>query len=151
MEGWHLTKPSTIEIKGVKGMGKRAVIYARVSTDEQAEKGYSLPHQLEECRKYAYAHNIKVVGEMVDDFSGSTLERPGFTKMASVGQFLAQAPHSMQAFRSVIWAFPCLTLKMRWGQTSSQLPQPIHFSSDNRKIAVSSRYLKPFKIILLVK
>ena len=32
---------------------KRAVLYARVSTDDQADKGYSLPSQLDACRKYA--------------------------------------------------------------------------------------------------
>ena len=31
---------------------KSAAIYARVSTDEQG-KGYSLPTQLEACRRYA--------------------------------------------------------------------------------------------------
>ena len=32
---------------------KRAILYARVSTDDQADKGYSLPSQLEHGRKYA--------------------------------------------------------------------------------------------------
>ena len=34
-------------------MCKRAVLYARVSTDDQADKGYSLPSQFEAMRKYA--------------------------------------------------------------------------------------------------
>jgi predicted site-specific integrase-resolvase len=34
-------------------MTKRAVLYARVSTDDQSDKGYSLPSQLEAMRKYA--------------------------------------------------------------------------------------------------
>jgi DNA invertase Pin-like site-specific DNA recombinase len=32
---------------------KRAILYARVSTDEQARSGYSLRQQLERLRKYA--------------------------------------------------------------------------------------------------
>ncbi len=32
---------------------KRAVLYARVSTDEQARRGYSLAQQLEALREYA--------------------------------------------------------------------------------------------------
>ncbi|MCP4542617.1 MAG: recombinase family protein [Chloroflexi bacterium] len=58
---------------------KRAVLSARVSTDEQAEKGYSLPSQLEACRKYAELHGFSVVGEFTDDISGviPIAERPG--------------------------------------------------------------------------
>jgi site-specific DNA recombinase len=58
---------------------KRAVLMARVSTDEQTEKGYSLPTQLEACRKYADLHGVTVVGEFTDDISGITpiAERPG--------------------------------------------------------------------------
>ena len=62
-------------------MTKRAVIYIRVSTDEQAEKGYSLPHQTNECRRYALLNGFSVIEEIADDFSGATLERPGFLKL----------------------------------------------------------------------
>jgi len=60
---------------------KRAVIYIRVSTDEQAERGYSLPHQLSECRRYAALNDFSVVQEIYDDYSGATLERPGFSEL----------------------------------------------------------------------
>ncbi len=33
--------------------GRRAVLYARVSTDEQARSGYSLAQQIEALRDYA--------------------------------------------------------------------------------------------------
>jgi site-specific DNA recombinase len=58
---------------------KRAVLYARVSSDEQAEKGYSLPSQLEACRRYADVHGFTVVGEYQDDITGIApiAERPG--------------------------------------------------------------------------
>jgi DNA invertase Pin-like site-specific DNA recombinase len=32
---------------------KRAILYARVSTDEQARSGYSLAQQIEALREYA--------------------------------------------------------------------------------------------------
>ena len=59
-------------------MSKRTIIYARVSTDEQADKGYSLPSQLELCRKYAERLGFSVVAELSDDYSGATpvAERP---------------------------------------------------------------------------
>lgn len=60
---------------------KRAFIYARVSTSEQAERGYSLPSQLEACRRYAEANGYAVVGEFEDDYTGAELERPKFSMM----------------------------------------------------------------------
>jgi site-specific DNA recombinase len=56
---------------------KRAILYARVSTDEQAEKGFSLPSQLEACRKYAEQNGFVIAAEIPDDFSGTKLDRPG--------------------------------------------------------------------------
>jgi site-specific DNA recombinase len=50
---------------------KRAVIYARVSTDEQAEKGYSLPSQINQCRDYAHHNGFVVVAECADDYTGT--------------------------------------------------------------------------------
>ncbi len=65
-------------------MNKRAVIYARVSTDEQAEKGHSLPFQLEECREYASRLGFQVIREIIDNTSGASLDRPGFTLLESI-------------------------------------------------------------------
>ncbi len=60
-------------------MGKRTIIYGRVSTSDQSERGYSLPSQFEACRKYADAHDCSVVAEIQDDISGAVpfRERPG--------------------------------------------------------------------------
>jgi len=51
---------------------KRAILYARVSTDEQKDKGYSLPSQFEAMRKYASAQGFEIVAEHQDDYSGAT-------------------------------------------------------------------------------
>ncbi len=62
---------------------KRAIIYIRVSTDEQADKGYSLRHQEEYLRKYCEMNNILVVDLIKEDYSAKTFERPAFTAMLS--------------------------------------------------------------------
>jgi hypothetical protein len=49
---------------------------------------------------------------------------PERTLRASAGQFLAQAPHSMQASRFAISILPLVRLKTAWGQTSRHTPQP---------------------------
>jgi site-specific DNA recombinase len=57
---------------------KRAILYARVSTDEQARSGYSLAQQLEALREYAAKGGYGVLEEVSDPGqSGASLERPG--------------------------------------------------------------------------
>jgi site-specific DNA recombinase len=73
-------------------MSKRAIIYARVSTDEQ-RGNYSIPSQVAECKKYIEAKGYALVGNrfvdpetgqdaasgtpaFVDDYSSRELNRP---------------------------------------------------------------------------
>src|SRR4051812_38636743 len=57
---------------------KRAILYARVSTDEQARSGYSLAQQIEALREYAAREGYETLEEVVDPGqSGASLERPG--------------------------------------------------------------------------
>jgi hypothetical protein len=43
---------------------KRAILYARVSTDEQARSGYSLAQQIEALRAYAGQEGYEVIEEV---------------------------------------------------------------------------------------
>ncbi|MCO6498076.1 MAG: recombinase family protein [Chitinophagaceae bacterium] len=56
------------------------VIYTRVSTDEQAEKGYSLADQENRLRKYCEAKNYEIAQHFQDDHSAKTFNRPEFQK-----------------------------------------------------------------------
>jgi site-specific DNA recombinase len=61
---------------------KRAVLYARVSTDEQARSGYSLAQQIEALREYAAREGYEVLEEVKDaGQSGASLERPGMDRV----------------------------------------------------------------------
>jgi site-specific DNA recombinase len=61
---------------------RRAILYARVSTDEQARTGYSLAQQLEALREYAAREGLQVLEEVEDaGQSGATLERPGMDRV----------------------------------------------------------------------
>ena len=61
---------------------KRAILYARVSTDEQARSGYSLAQQLEALRDYANREGYEVLEEVQDPGqSGASLERPGMDRV----------------------------------------------------------------------
>ncbi len=71
-----------------------AAIYARVSTTDQADKGYSLPTQLEACQAMARLEGYAVPEShvFVDDYTGTSLNRPQFTQLRDlVRQRLVQA------------------------------------------------------------
>ncbi|HHY47732.1 MAG TPA: recombinase family protein, partial [Firmicutes bacterium] len=58
-----------------------AIVYCRVSTEDQARHGYSLIDQLDACKKKAQALGATEIIECVDEgISGSILERPGLTR-----------------------------------------------------------------------
>src|SRR5215211_7496136 len=64
------------------GPKKRAVLYARVSTNEQARSGYSLAQQIEALREYAAREGYEVLEEIIDPGqSGASLERPGMDRV----------------------------------------------------------------------
>lgn len=57
---------------------KRAIIYIRVSTDEQAEKGFSLRDQKAKLIQYAESNNIEVIKIFEEDYSAKTFDRPEY-------------------------------------------------------------------------
>lgn len=60
----------------------RAAIYARVSTREQAENGYSIEAQLRRLRAYCRSRGWTIAGEYVDGgHSGRSDRRPAYSKM----------------------------------------------------------------------
>jgi hypothetical protein len=80
-----------------KGDGRAVVLYARVSTEEQARTGYSLAQQVEALREYAVREGYEILEEVIDPGqSGGSLERPGMERVrdlvaaSSVSVVLAQ-------------------------------------------------------------
>jgi site-specific DNA recombinase len=65
----------------VEDLEKLAVIYARVSSREQEEEGYSIEAQLKLLRGYAQKHGFRVLGEFVDVQSATNPGRSKFEEM----------------------------------------------------------------------
>ncbi len=60
----------------------KAVIYARVSTEEQKKKGISVPGQIRDCKNYAKSNNYEVVEVFYDEgISAKNLNRAGLQQM----------------------------------------------------------------------
>ena len=66
---------------------------------------------------------------------------PALTEIAPAGQFMAQAPHSMQnSFRNAS-AFLSCNRKTLCGQTSTHIPHPVHLSTERFKVSPSRKYI----------
>ena len=62
--------------------GTEIAVYSRVSREEQALHGYSLPAQVRACKAFAAQRKWKIVKFYSDPgYSGKDDKRPGFTKM----------------------------------------------------------------------
>ena len=60
----------------------KAILYARVSSKEQVEEGYSLQDQLRTLRTWAAGNGYEVIEEVEDrGQSGASLERPGLGRV----------------------------------------------------------------------
>jgi len=62
---------------------KRADLYVRVSTDEQADKGYSQRNQEEILRRYCEINKIEVRKVIYEDHSAKTFQRPRWQELLS--------------------------------------------------------------------
>ena len=55
-----------------------ALIYGRVSSEDQRREGVSLDVQLAECRRYAVSHGWILANELIDVLSGTRDDRPAY-------------------------------------------------------------------------
>jgi site-specific DNA recombinase len=65
---------------------KSCVIYARVSSRDQADHGTSLDTQTDACRAYALQQGYTIVREIAEDASGATLQRPGLDEVRELAR-----------------------------------------------------------------
>lgn len=62
-------------------MKRKAILYTRVSSEEQKERGYSLIDQERRLREYCQHNDLIVEAHFQDDHSAKDFNRPSFQKM----------------------------------------------------------------------
>src|SRR5215217_7824522 len=72
-----------------------ALIYTRVSSEEQAREGVSLDAQLTECRRYAAQHGWMLGSEFQDVLSGKRDDRPAYQALLTEVRRLRAERHSV--------------------------------------------------------
>ena len=122
---------------------KKAFLYIRVSTDEQADKGYSLKHQEERLRSYCQFQNIEVVGLYNDDHSAKTFERPAFQQLLG---FLKKHKKSADLLLFTKWdrfsrnaadAYAMINTLNNQGVEPQAIEQPVDLSIPENKIMLA--------------
>lgn len=122
---------------------KKAFLYIRVSTDEQADKGYSLKHQEERLRSYCQFQNIEVAGLYKDDHSAKTFERPAFQQMLA---FLKKNKKSADLLLFTKWdrfsrnaadAYGMINTLNGLGMEPQAIEQPLDLSIPENKIMLA--------------
>ncbi len=108
-----------------------AIIYTRVSTDEQAQKGYSLRDQAAKLEKYCIDRGIEIVNHFQDDYSAKTFERPEFKRLVS---FVKKNKGKVNKLIVVKWdrfarnmeaALNMISLMLHYGVTVEAIEQPL--------------------------
>jgi len=74
-------------------LGKKAVLYCRVSSAKQTTRGDGLGSQETRCREYAKYKGHEVVQVFKDDMSGSMINRPGMQAMLAYLKKYQRLPH----------------------------------------------------------
>lgn len=70
-------------------MSERAVLYARVSSDDRSKDGRNLASQLEDCTRHAQQHDYRIVAELHEDDKGAcgaSLELPQLGRIVEMAQ-----------------------------------------------------------------
>jgi site-specific DNA recombinase len=81
-------------------MQQKAIIYARVSTEDQLDN-YSIDTQITECQRVADSAHLRVIDVIYDDISGVSVDRPGMGRVlerAKAGEFHVLLCYSLDRF-----------------------------------------------------
>ena len=124
-------------------MAQKAILYIRVSTDEQADKGYSLQHQEERLRKYCELQNIQVLELFKEDYSAKTFHRPEFAKLLA---FLKKNRHVADLLLFTKWdrfsrnaadAYSMISTLDKLGMEPQGIEQPLDLTIPENKIMLA--------------
>lgn len=116
---------------------KRAIIYSRVSTDEQAATGTGLDGQEAESLAYADSIGATVVARFREDYTGTTLNRPDLTQaraMLQAGQADILIAHRPDRLDRSEWGINLMLLL----QELKSLGTELHYSQQRRHIDLNN-------------
>ena len=122
---------------------KVADLYIRVSTDEQADKGYSQRNQDEMLQKFCRINNIKIRKVVYEDFSAKTFNRPAWSGLlASLKKARGQSDLILftkwdRFSRNAGDAYQMISVLRKLGIEPQAIEQPLDLSIPENKIMLA--------------
>ena len=118
-------------------------LYIRVSTDEQAVKGYSQRSQLERLVHYCKYNNLIITETIFEDYSAKTFNRPAWNRLMIKIKSLKNRPAIIlftywdRFSRNITDAYLMLEKLGSMGVSLQAIDQPIDFSIPESKIILA--------------
>jgi site-specific DNA recombinase len=120
-----------------------AILYIRVSTEEQADKGYSQRNQEEMLRKYCINNSIEIRSVIYEDHSAKSFERPAWS---SILQNLKSRKNNVNLILFTKWdrfsrnagdAYQMISLLRKLGVEPQAIEQPLDLSVPENKMMLA--------------
>ena len=127
----------------------RAIIYTRVSTDEQADKGFSLRHQKMLLETYCTAKKLEIVKYYQEDYSAKNFNRPEFKKLMD---FVKENKKNIDAIVFTKWdrfsrnleeSLSMIRIFRNYGIEIIAVEQPLDMSNPDNKLMLSMYLTMP--------
>jgi site-specific DNA recombinase len=124
-------------------MGYLADLYIRVSTDEQADKGYSQRNQEEMLRKYCINNKIEIRNVVYEDHSAKSFNRPRWKELI---QSLKKRKNSVNLVLFTKWdrfsrnagdAYQMINVLRRLGVEPQAIEQPLDLEIPENKMMLA--------------
>lgn len=124
---------------------KTAILYIRVSTDEQAEKGYSQRNQDEVLHKYSALKSLQVQDVIYEDHSAKTFNRPEWNNMLNkLKKLKGKAAPDFILFtkwdrfsRNAGDAYQMITILRSFGTEPQAIEQPLDLTIPENKMMLA--------------
>ncbi len=128
---------------------RRTIIYTRVSTDDQAERGNSLRDQEARLREYCDRTGRTVVAHYQDDHSAKTFDRPQFNALlrflesnrGAANELLVQKWDRFS--RDATQAFNMVARLEELGVEAQAAEQPVDWSIPEQRMMVGVYFIAP--------
>ena len=121
----------------------KVICYKRVSTDDQADRGFSLQHQEEMLLRWCEINKHEIVGIYTEDYSGKTFDRPEWKKVMA---YCKKNRNNVDLILTNRWdrfsrnQYESLTVIKElelMGITVNTVEQPLDLSNPDNKILLS--------------